>query len=41
MALLDIANLDFAYGETQVLWDLSLAVSAGQMVALVGANGAG
>jgi branched-chain amino acid transport system ATP-binding protein len=41
MALLDIANLDYAYGETQVLWDLNLAVSAGQMVALVGANGAG
>jgi branched-chain amino acid transport system ATP-binding protein len=41
MALLDIAGLDFAYGETQVLWNLNLAVSAGQMVALVGANGAG
>ena len=41
MALLDIAGLDFAYGDTQVLWNLNLAVSAGQMVALVGANGAG
>jgi branched-chain amino acid transport system ATP-binding protein len=41
MTLLDIAGLDYAYGETQVLWNLDLAVSAGQMVALVGANGAG
>src|ERR1039457_7682884 len=41
MALLDIAGLDFAWGDTQVLWNLNLAVSAGQMVALVGANGAG
>ena len=38
---LEIENLGAAYGETQVLWDVSLAVSEGERVALIGSNGAG
>jgi branched-chain amino acid transport system ATP-binding protein len=30
-----------AYGDVQVLWDVSLDVRRGEMVALIGANGAG
>jgi branched-chain amino acid transport system ATP-binding protein len=33
--------VDVAYGEVQVLWDVSLDVFKGEIVALVGANGAG
>ena len=39
--LLDIAGVDTFYGETQVLFDVSLAVGAGEVVCLLGANGAG
>ncbi len=39
--LLRVEHLDVAYGDVQVLWDVSLDVAADEMVALVGANGAG
>jgi branched-chain amino acid transport system ATP-binding protein len=39
--LLRVRDLNVAYGEVQVLWDLSLEVYPGEIVALVGANGAG
>ncbi|MFB9220024.1 ABC transporter ATP-binding protein [Kurthia sibirica] len=34
-------NIDLQYGEVQVLWDVSLAVPEGSIVALLGANAAG
>ena len=39
--LLEVRNLDFAYGDVQVLRDVSLIVNAGEIVTLVGSNGAG
>jgi branched-chain amino acid transport system ATP-binding protein len=39
--LLRISDINVAYGEVQVLWDVSLDVYAGEIVALVGPNGAG
>lgn len=39
--MLDVSGIDVFYGETQVLFDLSLAVERGQVVALLGPNGAG
>jgi branched-chain amino acid transport system ATP-binding protein len=39
--LLRVSHLEAAYGEVQVLWDVSLEVYPGEIVALVGANGAG
>jgi branched-chain amino acid transport system ATP-binding protein len=39
--LLAIENLDFAYGDAQVLRGVSLTVQQGEIVTLVGANGAG
>jgi branched-chain amino acid transport system ATP-binding protein len=39
--LLDIRDLDFAYGDVQVLRGVSLNVNAGEIVTLVGSNGAG
>jgi len=39
--LLQISNLDFAYGDVQVLRGVSLNVNAGEIVTLVGSNGAG
>jgi branched-chain amino acid transport system ATP-binding protein len=39
--LLQVRDLNVAYGEVQVLWDVSLEVRTGEIVALVGANGAG
>lgn len=41
MSLLEVHALNAGYGRVQVLWDVSVAVEAGQIVALVGANGAG
>jgi branched-chain amino acid transport system ATP-binding protein len=39
--ILEIANIDTYYGETQALFGLSLAVAQGEVVALLGPNGAG
>jgi len=39
--LLEVRELNAGYGRVQVLWDVNVAVEAGQIVALVGANGAG
>jgi branched-chain amino acid transport system ATP-binding protein len=38
---LEVAHVDAHYGKAQVLFDLSLAVGEGQVVAVIGANGAG
>ena len=38
---LRVANLDLYYGDAQALADVSLAVGKGEIVAIVGANGAG
>lgn len=39
--MLEIQGLDVFYGDVQALWDVSLHVDEGSIVALVGANGAG
>jgi branched-chain amino acid transport system ATP-binding protein len=38
---LEATDVSAAYGDTQVLWGISLSVRRGQLVALIGANGAG
>ena len=40
-ALLEVANLTAFYGQAQVLFGVSLELRAGEVVALVGRNGAG
>jgi urea transport system ATP-binding protein len=40
-AILTIERLDAAYGESQVLWNVDLAVHAGAVVCLMGRNGVG
>ncbi|MFB6091899.1 MAG: ABC transporter ATP-binding protein [Haloquadratum sp.] len=39
--MLEVDEIDVAYGNVQVLWDVSLSVEEGETVALLGANGAG
>jgi branched-chain amino acid transport system ATP-binding protein len=39
--LLEVKGLDVYYGDVQVLWEVSLQVEEGIILALVGANGAG
>jgi len=39
--MLEITNLQVAYGEAGALWDLSLRVRAGELLCVVGPNGAG
>ena len=41
MALLEVSRLETAYGDSQVLFGLSLTVERGEVVALLGRNGAG
>jgi branched-chain amino acid transport system ATP-binding protein len=39
--LLSIQKLSFSYGDLRVLWDVDLEVKQGEIVTIVGANGAG
>jgi branched-chain amino acid transport system ATP-binding protein len=39
--LLTIEHLSAGYGDVRVLWDISLAIAAGEITCLVGSNGAG
>lgn len=39
--MLQVEQLDVAYGDVQVLWDVSIHVEANEFVVLVGSNGAG
>jgi branched-chain amino acid transport system ATP-binding protein len=38
---LRVDRLSAGYGDTQVLWDVSLEIAPGEVVALIGSNGAG
>lgn len=40
-ARLEVRNLQAGYGDVQVLWDVTLDVNPGEIVCLVGSNGAG
>jgi len=40
-SLLSIEKLSFSYGDLKVLWDVDLAVHQGEVVTVVGSNGAG
>tara|TARA_R110000868_G_scaffold48854_3_gene158082 strand:- start:2284 stop:2997 length:714 start_codon:yes stop_codon:yes gene_type:complete len=40
-ALLEIAGLSSAYGQSRVLWDVDLTLERGQVMALIGRNGVG
>lgn len=39
--MLEIKNIDVFYGDVQVIWNVSFEVNKGEIVALIGANGAG
>jgi branched-chain amino acid transport system ATP-binding protein len=39
--MLQIRKLNFSYGDLKVLWDVDLEVKQGEIVTVVGANGAG
>jgi branched-chain amino acid transport system ATP-binding protein len=39
--MLNIEKLNFSYGDLKVLWDVDLEVRQGEIVTVVGANGAG
>lgn len=41
MSLLDVDKINVFYGDLQALWDVSFNVDKGEMVAVVGSNGAG
>jgi branched-chain amino acid transport system ATP-binding protein len=39
--MIELRGIDVAYGPLQVLWDVNLTVEAGEVLAILGANGAG
>ncbi|OQW99906.1 MAG: branched-chain amino acid ABC transporter ATP-binding protein [Desulfobacteraceae bacterium IS3] len=39
--MLEIKGIDVFYGDVQVIWDVSFEVREGEIVSLIGANGAG
>ncbi len=39
--MLKISKLNFSYGDLKVLWDIDLVVNEGEIVTVVGSNGAG
>ncbi len=39
--MLEIKNIDVFYGDVQVIWNVSFNVNKGEIVAMIGANGAG
>jgi branched-chain amino acid transport system ATP-binding protein len=39
--VLNVRNIDVSYGDVPVIWDVSFDVGKGEIVALIGANGAG
>jgi len=41
MPLLEVNNIDVSYGDVQVIFDLSLNVEKGEVVSIIGGNGAG
>ena len=41
MSILEVKNLDVAYGESQILFGISFKVNKGEIVSLIGRNGVG
>jgi branched-chain amino acid transport system ATP-binding protein len=41
MSLLDIKNINCYYGDVQVIYDLSMHIEEGEVISLIGGNGAG
>jgi len=39
--MLKVNNIDVYYGDLHVLWDVSFKVRQGEIIVLIGANGAG
>ena len=39
--ILEVRNIDTFYGSLQVLWDITLEIRSGEIVAIIGANGSG
>jgi len=39
--MLEVKNINVGYGNIQILWDVSLFVKTGEIIALAGSNGAG
>ena len=39
--MLKVEHIDVSYGDLQILWDVSFEVKEGEIVVLLGANGAG
>jgi urea transport system ATP-binding protein len=39
--MLDARNIDLKYGQSQILFDISLAAQAGKITAVMGNNGVG